>query len=229
MKTVLITGANRGIGYETARQLGKQGFLVILTAREKGKGEYAMMHLRGLGIECRFVQLDVSDIKSIEAAYQVVSKCIERIDVLINNAGIMPQTGNILELRPKALREVFDTNAFGPLHMVQVFRPLLKEGSRVINISSGLGKFSSQYSDYSPAYGMSKTALNAVTLRLAHSFKDSGISVNSMCPGWVKTDMGGPGATRSVEKGAETAVWLATEAPQSLTGKFIRDKKEIDF
>ncbi len=229
MKTVLITGANRGIGYEIARQLGNQGFLVILTAREKGKGEHAMMHLRGLGIDCRFVQIDVSDIRSIEAAYQVVSKCRDSLDVLINNAGIMPQTGGILEVRPKALREVFDTNTFGPLHMVQVFRPLLNEGSRIINISSSLGKFSSQSSDYSPAYGMSKNALNVVTLRLAHALKDSGIAVNSMCPGWVKTDMGGDGAQRSVEKRAETAVWLATEAPINLTGKFIRDKREIEF
>ncbi|MCE1164872.1 MAG: SDR family oxidoreductase [Bacteroidetes bacterium] len=229
MKTVLITGSNRGIGYEIARQLGNQRFLVYLTARDKGKGEYAMMHLRGLGIECRFVQLDVSDVKSIEAAYHIISKCTDRLDVLVNNAGIMPQTGSILDIRPKALREVFDTNTFGPLHMVQVFLPMLKEGSRVINISSGLGKLSSQFSDYSPAYGMSKTALNTVTLRLAHALKGKGIAVNSVCPGWVQTDMGGPNAQRTVDKGADTAVWLATEAPAELTGKFFRDRQETVF
>lgn len=111
----------------------------------------------------------------------------------------------------------------------QYFQSLLKSGGRVINISSSLGKISSQYSAYSPAYGISKTALNTATLRLAHALKDKGVAVNSMCPGWIRTDMGGKNAPLPVEKGAETAAWLATKAPQELTGKFIKDKKEFEF
>ncbi|MGV8017074.1 MAG: SDR family oxidoreductase [Ignavibacteria bacterium] len=229
MKTVLITGGNRGIGYEISRQLGNLGFMIFLTSRQKGKGEHAMMNLRGMGIDCRFVQLDVSDIRSIEEAFKVVSKSIDKLDVLVNNAGIMPDAGEILKIRPRVLKEVFDTNVFGPLFVTQSFQTLLKSGGRVINISSSLGKISSQYSAYSPAYGISKTALNTVTLRLAHALKEKGVAVNSMCPGWVRTDMGGKNAPLPVEKGAETAVWLATEAPQELTGKFIKDKKEIEF
>ena len=228
-KTVLITGANKGIGFETARQLGTAGFVVFLTARNKGNGESAMLSLKGKGIDCRFIQMDVTDLSDIKNAFEIVSKSIDKLDVLVNNAGIMPLSSDLLETSPSVIREILDTNTLGPLFVTQAFLPLLKKGSRVINVSSSLGKITGDTSDYASAYSISKTALNAVTLKLSASLKDKGISVNSICPGWVKTDMGGKNAPRPVEKGAETIIWLATEAPAELTGKFIRDMKEIGF
>jgi NAD(P)-dependent dehydrogenase (short-subunit alcohol dehydrogenase family) len=228
-KTVLITGANKGIGFETARQLGTIGFEVFLTARNKGNGETAATKLRRKSMDCKFIQMDVSDISTIRRAYEVLSKSIEHLDVLINNAGIMPSSSGLLDTSPADMHNIINTNTLGPLFVAQTFLPLMKEGGRIINVSSSLGKLSGRASDYASAYSISKTALNAVTLKLSAALKEKGIAVNSVCPGWVRTDMGGKNAERPVEKGAETIVWLAVEAPHDLTGKFIRDMKEIGF
>jgi len=222
-KTALITGANKGIGYEIARQLGVLGFRVFLTARNKERGLKAVKSLENDNIHCEFVQLDVTDTGSIKNAFSEISSKIEQLDVLINNAGIGTDKGNILEADTEMIYKIFNTNSFGALFVTRVFAPLLKKGSRVINVSSGLGSICNGMSGYSPVYSSSKTLLNAFTCQLSSAFNGK-VAVNSMCPGWVRTDMGGQGAPRSVEKGAETAVWLATEAPFHLTGKNFMDK-----
>ena len=227
-KSVLITGANRGIGYEIARQLGMAGFRVFLTARNKEKGERTVKNLEKENIVCEFVQLDVTEIESIRNAFKEISSRIKQLDVLINNAGIGIDKGNILNADSEIIYKTLNTNSIGALLLTQVFSPILKTGSRVINVSSGLGSICNGMSGYSPVYSVSKTLLNAITCQLSKAF-DGKVAVNAMCPGWVRTDMGGPGASRSVEKGAETAVWLATDAPFNLTGKNFRDKQEIGW
>jgi NAD(P)-dependent dehydrogenase (short-subunit alcohol dehydrogenase family) len=229
MKKALITGANKGIGFEISRQLGKLGFKIILTARNKEKGIAAVNILVKENIDCEFVELDVSEIRSIEKAYEIISGKYQSIDVIVNNAGIMLDKSNILNSKNENIFDTFNTNSIGPLLMAKTFSPLLKSGSRIINISSSLGTICGGMKNYSPLYSISKTFLNAITCQLAYAFEPLGIAVNAMCPGWVRTDMGGSGASRPVEKGAETAVWLATEAPIELTGKFFRDKKELHW
>jgi NAD(P)-dependent dehydrogenase (short-subunit alcohol dehydrogenase family) len=227
-KTVLITGANRGLGLEISRQLGKRGFRVFLTARNSEAGEKAAKDLREEGSYVRFIQLDVVDDKSIKQAVQAVSDQTDHLDVLVNNAGISIDKGNIINMDPDILRQTVQTNVFGPIRIIQEFMSLLTDGARIINLSSGLGSLTSM-SRYSPAYSISKTMLNAVTRQFAAALAEKNIAVNSVSPGWVRTSMGGRNAPRSVEKGAETVVWLATDAPGSLTGKFLQDKEEIDW
>ena len=227
-KTVLITGANRGLGLEISRQLGKRGFRVFLTARNSEDGEKAAKDLREEGSYVRFIQLDVTDDKSIKQAIRAVSIQTDYLDVLVNNAGISIDKGNIINIDPDILRQTIQTNVYGPIRIIQEFIPLLADGARIINMSSGLGSLTSM-SRYSPAYSISKTMLNAVTRQFAAALAERNIAVNSVSPGWVRTSMGGRNAPRSVEKGAETIVWLATDAPGSLTGKFLQDKQEIDW
>jgi len=227
-KNALITGANRGIGFEISRQLGKRGFRIFLTARNPEAGEKAARELREEGSDTRFVLMDVADEKSIEKAVQAVRKQVDQLGVLVNNAGIMIDKGNIVKIPVEVLRQTIQTNVYGPIRIIQSLLPLLAKGARIINMSSGLGSLSSM-SGYSPAYSISKTMLNAVTRQFSSVLVDRNIAVNSVSPGWVRTAMGGQSAPRSVEKGAETVVWLATEAPGTLTGKFLQDKQEIDW
>jgi NAD(P)-dependent dehydrogenase (short-subunit alcohol dehydrogenase family) len=229
MKTVLITGANRGIGFETARQLAGRGFHVVIGARSQEDGQKAVHQLNGPG-KVSLLVVDVSDSKSIAAAASKFSS-IGQLDVLINNAGIYPDEGlSILTISRGQVVSTLQTNTFGPLEMTQAFLPYLKKSptGRMINISSGLGQLDGLSANI-PSYCLSKLALNGVTIMLSQALKEHGIAVNSMCPGWVRTDMGGPSASRSVEEGADTAVWLASEADQKLTGKFFRDRKEISW
>ena len=153
---------------------------------------------------------------------------MDQLGVLVNNAGIMIDKGNIVKMPIDALQQTIQTNVYGPIRIIQSLLPLLASGARIINMSSGLGSLSSM-SRYSPAYSISKTMLNAVTRQFASVLAGRNIAVNSVSPGWVRTAMGGQSAPRSVEKGAETVVWLATEAPGTLTGKFLQDKQEIDW
>ncbi len=228
MKTTLITGANKGIGFEVARELGQRGFKVFLTARDPEKGEKAAATLQKKGYNVTFLQMDVSDETSVAKAAKAFKEHADHLDVLVNNAGIYLDKGNILILKMETLLTTLTTNAFGPFLVTQHFLPFLKKGSRIINMASGMGSLS-EMEDYGPAYSISKTMVNAITRQFAAALKDQGIAVNSVCPGWVQTDMGGKEAPRPVEKGAETLVWLATEAPITLTGKFLRDKKEIEW
>lgn len=228
MKTVLITGANKGIGFESARQLGKKGCQVFVGARDPQRGHQATEALKKDGALATFVPLDVSDSKSIANAVHLISEVVDHLDVLVNNAGIIVEGDSaIAQLDVATVNTTLQTNTLGPLLVTQAFLPLLSRSAapRVINVSSGGGQLSEGMDTWAPAYCLSKTALNAVTCLFAAALPD--LSVNSVCPGWVRTDMGGANATRSVEEGADTIVWLATDAPKELTGKFLRDRKPI--
>jgi NAD(P)-dependent dehydrogenase (short-subunit alcohol dehydrogenase family) len=230
-RVVLITGANRGIGCETARQLAAKGFHVIIGARKIEAAQEAASEISKSGVKASPLAIDVSDTASIRAAATGFGRLADRLDVLINNAGIYPDEGlSILTVSRERLADTFHTNTFGPVEVTQAFLPWLRKAgnARVINVSSGYGQLGGLAPDV-PSYCLSKLTLNGVTIMLASALRADGISVNSMCPGWVRTDMGGPNATRSVEQGADTGVWLASEAPQTETGKFFRNRKPIEW
>jgi NAD(P)-dependent dehydrogenase (short-subunit alcohol dehydrogenase family) len=223
----LITGANKGIGYEIARQLVHKGWTVCVTARAAKAGAKAASELAKSGGKVQFIEMDVASASSIKAAAKKFGSLFDHLDVLINNAGIYPDESlSILTIGRDQLAETFQTNTFGPVEVTQAFLPTLRKGknARVINMSSGYGQLDG-LSPSVPSYCLSKLTLNGVTIMLSEALKPDGIAVNSMSPGWVRTDMGGAGAPRSVEEGADTAVWLAVEAGQNLTRKFIADRK----
>jgi NAD(P)-dependent dehydrogenase (short-subunit alcohol dehydrogenase family) len=227
-KTALVTGANKGIGLEIVRKLLAEGLRVFLTARKAAAGKVAASSLDG---DVRFLQMDVSDDASIQKGAKTYGELSGSLDVLINNAGIYPDENfDILTISREQLVETFQTNTFGPVKVTQAFLPFLKKSNapRVINISSGYGEIDG-LSYKVPSYCLSKLALNGVTIMLDQALRSEGIAVYAMCPGWVRTDMGGANAARSVEEGADTAVWLATDAPQTLSGKFFRDRKVIGW
>jgi NAD(P)-dependent dehydrogenase (short-subunit alcohol dehydrogenase family) len=230
MKTALITGANKGIGREVARQLTGNGFHVFVGARNRESGRKAADEIAKQGGKTTFLEIDVSDDNSVTAAARDFAITADHLDVLVNNAGIIVDGDDtILKISDELLRKTLETNTLGALRVTHAFVPLLakSKGPRVINVSSGGGQLTGGADGWSPAYCISKTALNGVTSQLAAALPK--FAVNSVCPGWVRTDMGGRNATRSVEEGADTIVWLASEAPQSLTGKFLRDRKEIPW
>ena len=229
-KTILITGGNKGIGFETARQLGKSGHEIILTSRDTGRLNDAVEKLKNENITVAGLLLDVSSETSIKSAVTEFSKLKLNIDVLINNAGIGLKTDISLTFDDDAiLIETLTTNSLGPLRVSKAFLPFINRPGRIIMISSGGGSMSDPVGGWWPAYCVSKSFLNAITRHLAIDLAPEKISVNALCPGWVKTDMGGPNASRNVTKGAETPAWLATEADQKLTGMFFRDKKPIPW
>ena len=231
-KVVLITGANKGIGKEVARQLARQGFAVFIGSRDMHRGCETAEELCAEGYEATFVHLDVTDPVSIKNAVGTFSQKADHLDVLINNAAILEDHGeNLTNMNDEMLERTLKTNVVGPILVSQDFLPFLKlapGGGRIVNVSSGAGALGDMET-YAPAYSISKTALNAVTKQFAGALRADNIAVNSVCPGWVRTDMGGPTADRPVEKGAETIVWMATEIPQNETGKFWRDKKEVEW
>jgi len=227
-KVAVVTGANRGIGREIARQLAQRsGLTVVLTARDEKKGKAAA---RDLGIE--FHPLDVTSERSIAALAGFLEKTYGRCDVLVNNAGILadPRGSRILDSKVETHRATLETNVLGPLVLTQALVPLMRRYryGRIVNVSSAMGQLSDMGTG-SPAYRVSKTALNALTLILAAELAGSGILVNTMSPGWVRTDMGGSGAPRSVAEGADTAVWLATLPDNGPTGGFFKDRKPIPW
>src|SRR6266404_1047224 len=222
-KTVLITGAYRGLGYEVARQLSERGWKVILTARRKDQGSVAAAKLKNTS----FLELDITADASVARAVKEVPK----LDVLINNAAIIAEGDqDILTIRPELVARTIATNALGALRVSQALVPRLLKSSagRIVNVSSGAGQLSDM-GTWSPAYALSKTTLNGITCMLAAALREKGISVNSVCPGWCRTEMGGPTAPRSVEEGASGIVWLAADAPQEKTGLFWRDKEIIPW
>ena len=227
---VVVTGANRGIGFEISRQLANRGAQVVLTARKPEVGKAAVKKLAAQNLTVQFQPLDVTSNKSIIALREFLKRAYGRLDVLINNAAIIAK-GDApgLEIDMETVRVTLETNALGPLHLSQTLAPLLRRSkhARIVNISSGMGAFSEMEGDHA-AYRISKTALNAVTAILAAELRDR-IAVNAACPGWVRTDMGGRSADRDVTEGADTPVWLALDAPQRLTGKFVRDRKVISW
>src|SRR5881398_633169 len=228
MKNVLITGANKGIGYEVARQLAGKEFHVFIGARSQDAGRKAADKIAEGGGKATFLEIDVADNASVRAAAREFAKAADHLDVLVNNAGIIVDGDNaVLKISDELFRRTLETNTLGALRVARAFAPLLAKSKapRVINVSSGGGQLTGGADGWSPAYCISKTALNGVTVQLAAALPK--FAINSVCPGWVRTDMGGKNASRSVEEGADTIVWLASEAPQDLTGKFLRDRKEI--
>lgn len=228
-RIALTTGANRGIGLETAQQLARRGFHVVIAARDDASGGKAADVVAAEGGSAEFLSLDVSSSESIRKAASEFAAIADRLNVLVNNAGIYPDEGqSILTIARDRMADTFHTNTFGPLEVTQAFLPYLRraKSARVINVSSGYGQLD-DLSPGVPSYCLSKLALNGLTIMLAKALESDHIAVNSMCPGWVRTDMGGPNAARSLEEGADTIVWLADEAPHRLTGKFFRDREEI--
>lgn len=228
---VLVTGANRGIGFEIARQLARRGFHAVIAARNEANGRQAAQALAAAAAKATFLPLDVSSSASIAAAARQFAAISASLDVLINNAGIYPDEGqSILSIPRQQIVDTLQTNAVGPLEVTQAFLPYLRASvaPRVINVSSGYGQLEGLSANV-PSYCLSKLALNGVTIMLAAALRADNVAVNSMCPGWVRTDMGGPTAPRSVAEGADTAVWLAAEAPHELTGKFFRSREEIPW
>ncbi|WP_266367586.1 SDR family oxidoreductase [Tellurirhabdus rosea] len=231
-KVALVTGANRGIGKEIARQLCQRGYAVFMAVRDIPMGRSAAEELCGEGHEAFYLQMDVTDPVSIKHAVGTFSQKADHLDVLINNAGILEDSGDdITKLNTERLERTMKTNVTGPILVIQDFLPYLQKspsGARIINVSSGAGALHSM-STYAPSYSISKTALNAVTRQFAGALQGQNIAVNCVDPGWVQTDMGGSQASRPVEKGAEPIVWLATEAPLTETGKFWKDRQVISW
>lgn len=230
MQTALITGANRGIGFEIARQLGHRGFSVFLSARNEGRLEAALEHLAKEGITAEPLLMDVSDKASILEAAKQFGRYGIGLDVLVNNAAILLRSDNSLSRgHDDVLEQTINTNCYGALRVSKAFLTYFNTPARIVMLSSGGGSMTDPVGGWAPAYCVSKTLVNSITRQLAYELHSRGIVVNAVCPGWVRTDMGGAGARRPVEKGAETPVWLAVEAPLSLSGKFFRDKKVIDW
>jgi NAD(P)-dependent dehydrogenase (short-subunit alcohol dehydrogenase family) len=230
VKTVLITGANKGIGHEVARQLAAKGFHVFVGARNAEAGRKAADEIAKRSGKATFLEIDVADNDSVTTAAHEFSNIEDHLDVLVNNAGIIVDGDSaILEISDDLFRNTLETNTLGALRVTQAFVSLLRKSKapRVINVSSGGGQLTGGADGWAPAYCISKTALNGVTVQLAAALPK--FAVNSVCPGWVRTEMGGENASRSVEEGADTIVWLASDAPQDLTGKFLRDRKEIPW
>jgi NAD(P)-dependent dehydrogenase (short-subunit alcohol dehydrogenase family) len=230
-RVAVVTGANRGIGLETARQLAHRGFHVVIAARDDASSRQAADGINHGGGQATVLPLDVSSSTSIRSAASQFAKIANHLDVLINNAGIYPDQGlTVLTIPRDRMDQTFQTNTFGSLEVTQAFLPYLRnaKAAKVINVSSGYGQLDGLSSDV-PSYCLSKLALNGLTIMLAEALKADRIAVNSTCPGWVRTDMGGSEADRSVEEGADTIVWLADEAPHELTGKFLRDRQEIPW
>ena len=223
----LVTGANRGLGREIARQLAALGHHVILAGRDREACAAVAAELVKAGGSASAHVLDVTSDASAARLRHDLEKEVGRLDVLVNNAGILPDGGQALATLPlPLLQKTLETNLFGVLRVTQSLLPLLRKSSqpRVVNMSSGLGQLADMGSG-TPAYRISKTALNAVTRILAAEFPAA--RVNSVCPGWCHTDMGGPEAPRTPAQGADTAVWLATLPPDGPTGGFFRDREAI--
>ena len=229
-KIALVTGANKGIGFAVAEALARDNWQVLLGARDRNRGLKATEQLLAEGHAVEYVELDVTDQSTVSAAASEVRSLVGHIDVLVNNAGgILPGDGNILTLAPDVLFSSIQLNAVGALIMTQAFWPLLLESqdARVINVSSQGGSLTNMGA-WAPAYCIAKTALNAVTVQFAVAGRDRGISVNAVCPGWVRTDTGGPSAPRTPEQGAAIVVKLATQSNPP-TGGYWNDAGAIPW
>jgi NAD(P)-dependent dehydrogenase (short-subunit alcohol dehydrogenase family) len=231
-RVALVTGANRGLGLETSRQLLVKGLTVVMAGRDQALLERAR---RTVGDDEQrravAVAMDVTDPESIVAAHRIVSERLGPVDVLVNNAAVLLfENEDALSIPPDAYRDTFDTNVFGVIEVCRTFVPEMarRRYGRIVNVSSGAGQLATM-STYAPAYSMSKTALNAFTRILASTYRDAGVLVNAVDPGWVRTDMGGPSAPRSPQEGADTIVWLATLPDDGPTGGFFHDRHAIEW
>lgn len=227
----IVTGASRGLGLETARRLAALGYRVLLTARRAAEGQAAADALAAQGLAVRFHVLDVTDEASIQALAASV-RALGRLEVLVNNAGIFPDPApgsaenSVFRASLEAVRRGMETNALGPLRLCQVLIPLMQGRGRVVNVSSGMGQLDDMNGG-SPGYRLSKVALNALTRIVADELRGTGIKVNAVCPGWVRTAMGGAEAPLSVDEGAEGIVWAATLPDDGPSGGFFRQGQPI--
>ena len=232
-KVAFITGGNRGIGLETARQLGKQGVKVVIGSRDAEKGQAAAEKLRAEGADVDAIRFDITRPDDYQEAYSYFDKNFGRLDILINNAGVSKETfgapNNAGAVSQAILRETFETNFFGTIELTQVLLPLIKKApeGRIVNLSSILGSLTLHSDPKSPiyaaktlAYNASKTALNAFTVHLAHELQNSKVKVNSAHPGWVKTEMGTDAAPMEIPDGAKTSVQLALLPATGPTGGY---------
>ncbi len=237
-KVAFITGANRGLGFETARELGELGTRVIIGSRDAKKGEEAAAKLRKQGIDAETLSFDVNNARDHQKAYDYLAEKYGRLDILVNNAGVWKEGEPVSPtsapkpasaVSPEILRETFDTNFFATVALTQKLLPLIRKApaGRIVNVSSILGSLTLQADPASPvysfkafAYDASKAALNAFTIHLAHELRDTKIKVNSAHPGWVKTDMGGPNAAMEVSEGGKTSAQLATVPEDGPNGGF---------
>jgi NAD(P)-dependent dehydrogenase (short-subunit alcohol dehydrogenase family) len=225
-KRALVTGSNRDIGLAIVQGLIDHSYEVIVTARSLNSAQEAAEKLGNKAIP---LELDVSDDRSIEQAVALLTQRIRHLDILINNAGIYPDKQvDSLTISRELLNAAMQTNTFGAILMVQACLPLLEKSTdaRVINMSSDMGELYG-LTTTATSYSLSKLALNGATIMLSQSLTPKNIAINAMCPAWVRTDMGGTSAPRSPEQGADTAIWLATEAPRNESGKFWRDRKAV--
>ena len=237
-RIALVTGANKGLGFEICKQLLEKNLYVILTSRDFIKGEKAYKKLSTYHDSLEFQELDVTNDKQISTLFNYIKTTHGHCDVLINNAGIFPdQKSNDYDTKSSIQDAIIDdikagmqTNAYAALKLCQAVVPLMKSNNygRIVNMSSGMGQLSFMSGGY-PGYKISKTALNAITRIFADELMSMNILVNSLCPGWVKTDMGGSEATRELPEGADTAIWLATLPDNGPTGGFFRDRHEIPW
>jgi NAD(P)-dependent dehydrogenase (short-subunit alcohol dehydrogenase family) len=230
-RVALVTGANRGLGFETSRQLLAKGLTVVLAGRDDAALEHARRTLPERVQNAVTVRMDVTNVDSIAAAQKKIAKRIGAVDILVNNAAVLLfENEDALSIPPDAYRQTFDTNVFGVIEVCRAFVPAMARAGygRVVNVSSGAGQLTTM-SAYAPAYSMSKAALNAFTRILAHTYRNRGVLVNAVDPGWVRTDMGGRSAPRSPEEGADTIMWLATLPDGGPTGGFFHDRRAIEW
>ena len=242
-KIALVTGANKGIGFETAKQLAQQEITVIAGSRNEAKGKAAVQELINLGLDVEFLKLDVDNDADLNAAYEYIDKKYGKLDILINNAGIQVESNNwgentVTNIGEQVLRETLDTNFFSVVKLTNKLLPLIKKSTagRIVNLSSILGSLNLHADPASPiydsklfAYNASKTALNAYTIHLAHALKQTGIKVNAAHPGWVKTDMGSDAAPMNVQDGAKTSVELALIDEDGPSGKYLHLGQELPW
>jgi NAD(P)-dependent dehydrogenase (short-subunit alcohol dehydrogenase family) len=235
-RVAVVTGANRGLGLETCRQLAEQGISVVLTSRSVDKGRAAVEQLQNAGVELRYHWLDVTDAASLEALAAFMKREYARLDIVVNCAGIFsdpydpanPGPASIFNADITTIRTSLETNTYGALRVCQLLIPLMNGRGNVVNVSSGMGQLSDM-NGCCPGYRLSKTALNAITRIFADELKDTHIKINSVCPGWVRTDMGGSNAERSVAEGAAGIVWAACLPEDGPTGGFFRDGRPIPW
>lgn len=240
-KVALITGANKGLGFEMARQLGRAGVTVVVAARDRQRGDAAAAKLRSEGLDAHFLQLDVTNPADHIAAVAFLDRQFGSLDILINNAGILPEGlgySKASATTPDILRSTFETNFFAPVALTQTLLPLLRKSpaGRIVNMSSILGSLTlhadpaSRIADFKTlAYDTSKAALNSFTIHLAHELQGTNIKVNSAQPGWVKTDMGTDAAPMEIPDGARTGVALALLGDDGPTGGFFHLGKPVPW